>query len=848
MPRLALANNLWLGHVPMQLSILMLPERILVARYFPAGYIVKLYPKIKSARRWNSDLFASGIKGNVSTYPLPHAHISSFVDGHQSMPPVTGILSALIGVTFIQPNKKDGVPEEIIQTARVTEDMNSLAQEESGYVPEPRDDDDTVFNDLYPNADCTVDSENGPPDGEVYSEDIPLQSHGVVDANGNEVIDEDLREHALSNGTDPPVPFSHGNEHYKVKRGSHFVNEYGCKTDDGLRTDGGPSNPNHLMGAFPVLFPYGIGGFETAQRINVPYEVHAHWALQYGDHRFRKDLHFVFQVFGVIQKRNICRSAVLQMLNQSFQRHQGLLSAVKPKDLIKASLQEKRKVPFTNPAIQVLRTELTAVQSKVHGTDESRQTLRSKIWSTTVIFNPPNLWLTINPNDTQDPIAQVIAGEDIDLDDFISHAGPNATLHAKTIAADPYASAKFFHLITECTLSALAGIQVLKSPGRHNILREEGIFGTVQAYIGTVEAQGCGSLHMHVLLWLRGSVTSVQMDDILKKSEFHEWVSQFISQNIVADIGGLSAEEIIRLPELKDPSYSRPPQAAYDSVCSPANIAPLARTLQVHVCHDLRCLIKVQGRKVCKRRAPFPQSPNVWIDETGEWGPKHLYGYVNNFNPPVLVTIRSNHDIKLITNAYGTSNMTWYIMTYATKKQNKSSNASALLAKAVAFHKRSRRLQEFSAQEAIGYVMGWGDRYVSHHYVPIYMKGLKTKLLRTFPSLRPTHHSKAGPTADVNQSGKTDDTPVRLEFREEKLQPRDQVQEYVDHGEGLQCLNLFDFIVNTYDIKKPASKITANADGDDEEQGEDIEDVTSPNDSHFDYLPNCGRQSRTRAV
>ncbi|KAK0222111.1 hypothetical protein IW262DRAFT_1552687 [Armillaria fumosa] len=78
LPRLSLANNMWLGHVPPQLEILTLPERILIARYFPAAYIVKLYPKIKSAGMWNSETLSSGIRGNVSTYPLPHVYIASF--------------------------------------------------------------------------------------------------------------------------------------------------------------------------------------------------------------------------------------------------------------------------------------------------------------------------------------------------------------------------------------------------------------------------------------------------------------------------------------------------------------------------------------------------------------------------------------------------------------------------------------------------------------------------------------------------------------------------------------------------------------------------------------------------
>ncbi|PBK62610.1 hypothetical protein ARMSODRAFT_1024597 [Armillaria solidipes] len=805
--------------------------------YAKPAYIVKLYLKIKNARNWDSALFSSGMKGNVSTYPLPHAHIASFIDGWQTMPPPAGILSALISVTFIQPNKKlqypfpnsllvrrrvvfealtwlqcynplwaniyidegrlqqlpeNGVPEEITLTARVLNDFDVLAQEQSGYVPEPSDDDDTVFNDLYPNVDAST-ADQGSTDGEVVSEDINLQSHGVVDANGNEIIDEDLRDHALVNGTLPPDPASFSEEHFKVKRGSRFVSEYGRKSDDGLRTDRGPSNPNHLLGAFPVLFPFGIGGFETSWHVNVPYEVHARWVLMYADRRFHQDLHFVFQVFSVVQKRNICRSS--------------------PKDLLLASKQEKRKTPFTNPAVQALRTELTAVRSKVPGTDELRRTLRSKIWSTNVMFNPPNLWITVNPNDTHDPIAQVIVGENIDLDHFLAHVEPTAAVRAKTIAVDPYASTKFFHLIAECTLKALLGISVQSSRGHHVISREKGIFGMVNAYIGTIEAQGRGSLHMHVLIWLKGSLTASEMDTALQSEEFRLRVSTFIAQNIVADIGGLSTSDILAALELKDPSYSCPPKTDY---LDPAHIATLARTVQVHTCHDLRCLIKVNNRKVCKRRAPFPRSEEAWIDEKGEWGPRRLYGYVNNFNPPLLVTTRSNHDIKLITNAFRTNNLTCCVgQTIAFHKHTTSvSDDNCSVNKRLLQHCANTlgRLQEFSAQEAVGYVMGWGDHL--------------------------------------------DTSTIRLEFHGDVLKPKDQVQEYVDWGLPMQCINMFDFFVNTYDTKKrkPRSEKQNGATiGDSqttEDEGDESSEVQSSMEytSHVDYLEESGRGSKTRAL
>src|SRR5271156_2850789 len=71
---------------------------------------------------------------------------------------------------------------------------------------------------------------------------------------------------------------------YFVRRGSAFVNEY-ARVDpvSGQRYDGGPGNPNHLLGTFPTLFPYGLGAFEIERKENVPYEVHVRWALQYVD-------------------------------------------------------------------------------------------------------------------------------------------------------------------------------------------------------------------------------------------------------------------------------------------------------------------------------------------------------------------------------------------------------------------------------------------------------------------------------------------------------------------------------------------------------------------------------------
>ena len=48
-PTFTLANRMWIGQIPHKLAYLTLPEQLLIAKYFPAAYIIKLYPKKKGA-------------------------------------------------------------------------------------------------------------------------------------------------------------------------------------------------------------------------------------------------------------------------------------------------------------------------------------------------------------------------------------------------------------------------------------------------------------------------------------------------------------------------------------------------------------------------------------------------------------------------------------------------------------------------------------------------------------------------------------------------------------------------------------------------------------------------------
>lgn len=179
-PTLSLANGMWLGDIPLELSILSLPERILIAKYFPAAYIVKLYPKKKNAQFWDKETLQSGLRGNVSTFKLNVKDIAHLITGG-IMPPPAQILSAMIGITFVGPRGQpiaalpemfrvkrqnvrdallwlkrnnplytdiiiseemlsqlpiDGIPIELSSTARLSDDVASLAREHANYVPQ----------------------------------------------------------------------------------------------------------------------------------------------------------------------------------------------------------------------------------------------------------------------------------------------------------------------------------------------------------------------------------------------------------------------------------------------------------------------------------------------------------------------------------------------------------------------------------------------------------------------------------------------------------------------------------------------------------------------------------------
>ena len=79
----------------------------------------------------------------------------------------------------------------------------------------------------------------------------------------------------------------------------------------------------------------------------------------------------MFQVFGVLQKRKLCASACLQVSKQAFLQNAKNIKSLSASDFDTAAQEEKAHKPFSNPVMRLLRHVISAVRSKVMGTNES---------------------------------------------------------------------------------------------------------------------------------------------------------------------------------------------------------------------------------------------------------------------------------------------------------------------------------------------------------------------------------------------------------------------------------------------------------------------------------------------
>jgi len=333
----------------------------------------------------------------------------------------------------------------------------------------------------------------------VSSEDISVQLLHKISNNStislNDTIDKDTEDE---------------DDVYLIPRSNAPANDY--------------FNSELLLGLFPTLFPYGCGApHDKSRPITVSLTKHIRYLLSYEDQRFEKHHSFMFVLFNMMQRQQACLNASLIVSRPYFQDVATNLETLTSKEIeaTLVKLSKNKFSPVTNPRINTLLKQIKTVGGNVMGSACSRANLRTQIHA--LIFNQglPSIFMTINPADVHSRVALYFAGVDLDLDKIIPSAIPSVFERAQIIAAHPAATARFFNtLITS----------ILKS------MIEKGVLGPIKAYFGTVENQGRGSLHLHILLWLDHDLTPAQLKELVPNEEFRNGLLTYLEDIIKQDL------------------------------------------------------------------------------------------------------------------------------------------------------------------------------------------------------------------------------------------------------------------------------------------------------------------------
>ena len=125
--------------------------------------------------------------------------------------------------------------------------------------------------------------------------------------------------------------------------------------------------------------------------------------------------------------------------------------------------------------------------------------MRNEIWALVSYLGAPSWFITFAPTDVKHPLALYFADTKKEYTPEFRVKEERLNL----IANNPVAGARFFHVIVELFIKHVLGVEI----------NRRGLYGDTAGYYGTVEQQGRLTLHLHMLLWIRNSLTPQEVRD-----------------------------------------------------------------------------------------------------------------------------------------------------------------------------------------------------------------------------------------------------------------------------------------------------------------------------------------------
>ncbi|CAF1357835.1 unnamed protein product [Rotaria sordida] len=498
---------MWLGDAFSKLQGLIIPEEQLISLYRHNSCTIKLHSPFHS-----TTIAQTALKGNYITFLQNVPNIVNsllltlddlcdtlkviFVGAHpperiQLKKVLTArkkkIIEALrwlkkhnvlyqnvdINLKDIAQLTEDDVPECIMSMIEQKIDDEEIQSERAGYIP------DSLSNLIER---TTTDS-------------IPISNSGVLDVNGSSVSSNEITDYLLhkikNDGTKEQMDTE---SVYLIPHSSKPVDEY--------------FNLKLFVGLYPTLFCYGRGTPEDQSRpVKVNLREHMRYLLSYNDRRFETNHSFIFVVFNLLQRCDACFHVQLIATKPYFRVSADEIQSLKSEDIEIAldNISKKTYSSESSSALNKLLHHIKTIGGRVMGSAYSRTALCTRIHA--LIYNQglPSILLTLNPADIHSPVALYFAGVKFDLDNIQMEQLMDNYKRAEIIASHPIATAKYFHLLISNILDTMI---------------VGGVLGPIKAYFGTVESQGRGSLHLHLLIWLDHDMKSADMKDKIQNADF----------------------------------------------------------------------------------------------------------------------------------------------------------------------------------------------------------------------------------------------------------------------------------------------------------------------------------------
>ncbi|KAM4061813.1 PIF1-like helicase [Hirsutella rhossiliensis] len=341
-------------------------------------------------------------------------------------------------------------------------------------------------------------------------------------------------------------------------------------------------------------------------------------------------------------------------------------------DRLKRAEAEMRETRTTSdPDISVLLRELSIFGHAQPLSNESRLLMRRKIQAVNIWAGMPAVWITISPNDINNPIKMKLAIHR--LHDYDSAKELLADLREKydriaLSTMDPVSSGIFFH--REISLF----FDKYVNTGR------ESIFGKISHYYATVETNERGSLHLHGLLWLEGNMRLPNlMDDMANPAEeaYRAQVIRYVDSVFHECLDEDAGKAVRQQRKPIDPVEEVMTSSSALTAAFEDESNFIAYCCQVHS-HTYTCLkyslkgIVEQGadpqrRTACRFKAPWKIVEETGFTEDGLLQIRRNHPLVNRYNKSLAVGLRHNHDVSMILTKTKGLAMVYYITNYATK-------------------------------------------------------------------------------------------------------------------------------------------------------------------------------------